>query len=98
MNQVMTLTRIASPTKISAQTILLKAPEQGTIARDALRLFRSSSYYELRTIQCESREDVLILRGHVSTFFLKQLAQERIRSIEGVRAVINDLQVVDPTS
>ena len=98
MNQVMTRQRTASPTKTIAQTILLKAPAQGTIARDALRFFRSSNYSELRTIQCESRYDVLILRGQVSTFFMKQLAQERIRSMEGVRAVINDLQVVDPTS
>jgi len=96
VNQVMTRQRTASPTKTRAQTILLKAPAQGTIARDALRFFRSSNYSELRTIQCESRDDVLILRGQVSTFFMKQLAQERIRSMEGVRAVINDLQVVDP--
>ena len=96
MNQVMTLERTASPTKTRAQTILLKAPAHGTVARDALRFFRSSSYSELRTIQCESREGVLILRGQVSTFFMKQLAQERIRSIEGVLAVINDLKVVDP--
>lgn len=93
----MTLEQTASPTKTRAQSILLKAPAHGTIARDALRFFRSSSYSELRTIQCESREGVLILRGQVSTFFMKQLAQERIRSIEGVLAVINDLQVVDPS-
>ena len=98
MNQVMTLERTVSPTKTSAQTILLKAPAHGTIVRDALRFFRNSSYSELRTIQCESRDDVLILRGQVSTFFMKQLAQERIRSIKGVNAVINDLQVVDPIS
>ena len=98
MNQVMTLRRTATPTQTSAETIQLKAPEQGTVVRDALRFFRSSSYSELRTIQCESRDDVLILRGRVSTFFMKQLAQERIRSIKGVNAVINDLQVVDPIS
>jgi osmotically-inducible protein OsmY len=98
VNQVMTLTRTAGPTKARAQTIRLKAPAHGTIARDALRVFRSSSYSELRNIQCESRDDVLILRGQVSTFYMKQLAQERIRSMEGVRAVINDLQVVDPTN
>lgn len=92
----MTLRRTATPTQTSAETILLKAPEQETVVRDALRFFRSSSYSELRTIQCESRDDVLILRGQVSTFFMKQLAQERIRSIKGVLAVINYLQVVDP--
>jgi osmotically-inducible protein OsmY len=98
VNQVTMLQRTASPTTTRAQTILLKAPSHGAIARDALRFLRSSNYSELRTIQCESRDDVLILRGQVSTFFMKQLAQERIRSMEGVRAVINDLQVVDPNS
>lgn len=54
---------------------------------------QSSTYAQLRNIDCEFREGVLTLRGIVSSFFLKQLAQVTVASIQGVEAISNRLEV-----
>ena len=48
----------------------------------------------LRDIRCDYQQGVLYLQGHVSTFFLKQLAQEHARRVVGVTRIINCIQVV----
>jgi osmotically-inducible protein OsmY len=53
----------------------------------------NSPFYELRELQVEQRDDMLLLSGAVSTFYHKQLAQEVVRSVcQGVE-VINSIRV-----
>ena len=54
--------------------------------RNAPELFR-------QTIGCQCREGVVILRGHVDSYYQKQLAQEISRRIDGVKIIINRLVV-----
>lgn len=54
---------------------------------------RKSNYHELHLISCVFHEGVLTLRGRVSTFYLKQIAQTLIASLEGVERVNNRLEV-----
>ena len=61
-------------------------------ARAWQRLSRSP-YQELREVHCSSRDGVLVLQGKVSSFYLKQLAQEIARQIEGVEIIANWLEV-----
>jgi hypothetical protein len=42
--------------------------------------------------QCE--EDVLVVRGSVPTFYLKQVLQCALRDLEGVRGIDNQVTVV----
>jgi osmotically-inducible protein OsmY len=65
-----------------------------SIAKAALRRFRCSHNLELRRLRCESYGGNLIICGQVSTYYLKQLAQETIRSLEGVVRIVNRLEVV----
>jgi len=52
-----------------------------------------SPFYELREVQVEQRDQMLLLSGAVSTFYHKQLAQEVVRSVcQGVE-VINSIRV-----
>jgi osmotically-inducible protein OsmY len=44
----------------------------------------------LRFETCEGR---VILRGIVASYFQKQMAQEAVRRIDGVRSVTNELEV-----
>src|SRR4051794_34531143 len=60
-----------------------------------LRL-RDSSYYYLRCISCAYDEGVLTLRGRVPTFYLKQTAQALAGKVDGVRQIINLVDVVNP--
>jgi osmotically-inducible protein OsmY len=63
--------------------------------RAASRLKRSP-YPEVRRIVCEFHEGVLTLRGHVSSFYLKQLAQTAILGMDGVGELNNQLEVETP--
>ena len=49
------------------------------------------------SVDCHVREGTATLVGRVSTYYLKQLAQETVRRFEGVSFVTNQLVVCSPT-
>lgn len=52
-----------------------------------------SPIYELRDLQVEDRDGILLISGAVSSFYHKQLAQEVVRSVcQGIE-VINSIRV-----
>jgi BON domain len=53
-----------------------------------------SAYLELRQVRCDIRNGVLTLAGHVSSYYLRQLAQAAVLGLDGLRAVNNCLEVV----
>ena len=44
-------------------------------------------------VSVEAEDGRIVLKGHVSTFFQKQMAQEAIRRLDGVQHIDNLLQV-----
>ena len=60
-------------------------------AKDRLR---RSSHSDIRELSCHCVEGVLFLRGRLSSFHQKQLAQEAVGGIDGVRRVVNESGVV----
>ena len=60
----------------------------------AERCLRSNSYPALRKITCDFLNGVLILRGCVETYYLKQLAQEVVASLAEPGRIDNQIQVV----
>jgi osmotically-inducible protein OsmY len=83
----------------AAKTIMhvLTVPENPLrfeeIADAARELLRGSPYGSLRTVSCECTDGVLFLRGRLSSFYHKQLAQEVVAGIAGVIQVINEIEV-----
>ncbi len=63
--------------------------------RVATRL-RRSPYIPLRAIRCECGGGVLRLQGSLPTFYLKQIAQETVKGVEGVREIVNQIEVPAP--
>jgi hypothetical protein len=59
--------------------------------------FHRSPYLPLRYIECRLDDGILVLRGRVPTYYLKQLAQTIGNSLNGIRCVINELRVDFPT-
>ena len=57
---------------------------------------RKSGYHELHLILRDFHEGVLTLRGRVSSFYLKQVARELIRRLDGAEEVNNRLEVAIP--
>jgi len=71
----------------------LSAPARSIrqLAGDRLR---SSPYPAIRSVACECHDGVLVLRGHLPSYYYKQLAQEAVAEIECVRQVINETEVM----
>ena len=62
--------------------------------------FRRSSHWELRDVTCQFLEGVLILKGRVRSYYVKQMAQELVRPLPAVEQIDNRLRVVssEPTA
>ena len=63
------------------------------IAELAGRRLRESPYASIRRLSCEFQGGVLTVRGTLSSFYQKQLAQTVLRKIEGVRQIVNCVEV-----
>jgi hypothetical protein len=57
------------------------------------RCLRNSSYRALRGIECDIIDDCFVLRGSVSSYYLKQLAQTLAGNIVGLKKVENHISV-----
>ncbi|QDT02129.1 BON domain protein [Rubripirellula lacrimiformis] len=51
----------------------------------------------LRSVTCRYQRGMLQLRGEVDCDYLKQLAQEYARRVDGVTHVVNSIHVIDPS-
>ena len=54
----------------------------------------TNPYLTGRTLRFETDGGRITLRGHVGTWYQKQMAQELIRRVEGVELIDNCLEVV----
>lgn len=71
---------------------------QAELIELAERCLRTNSYHALRNIACNYLNGVLILRGSVETYYLKQVAQAAVSRLEGVERLDNQIRVVTPVS
>ena len=71
------------------------APRPETLSQVEGRLERSG-YSALRRVRCDFRDGVLRLRGHLPSHYLKQVAMARAAEVEGVRVIVNEIEVVRP--
>jgi osmotically-inducible protein OsmY len=67
-------------------------PEARVITRVRERLARAR-YSELGRVVTSYRCGLLILGGHLPSQYLRQVAQELIADIDGVTAVVNQIEV-----
>ncbi len=58
--------------------------------------FQRSSYRALRDVGCTYHDGVLTLRGCLSSFYLKQVAQTLVRDLPSVERIDNQIEVVSP--
>jgi osmotically-inducible protein OsmY len=50
-------------------------------------------YVPRRNLRIETHSGRVTLRGEVGTFFQKQMAQEALRHVNGIREIDNELEV-----
>lgn len=69
------------------------APSVGDIAQ---RRLRESPYFFLKSLNCTFHDGVLTLRGQVPISQLRQFAESIVWRVDGVRDVVNRIEVCDP--
>jgi osmotically-inducible protein OsmY len=57
---------------------------------------RRNPYLAMKNVSCDCRRGVLVLRGCLPSYYLKQVAQEAVACLEGVEAVDNQIEVMPP--
>lgn len=68
--------------------------ERSALLHDAvIAAFRSSGYRRLWNLECNVRDDLVILTGVLPSFYLKQVAQTIAMSVDQVRQVRNAVEV-----
>jgi osmotically-inducible protein OsmY len=67
--------------------------EAANMERAAQWRLEASAYTALKAVKCRFHEGTLVLDGRVPTYFHKQLAQEAIRALPGIREIINQISV-----
>ena len=58
---------------------------------------QKNPYLDFSSLSYETNEGCVVLRGVVPSYFEKQMAQESIRSIEGINEILNELEVLGRT-
>ncbi len=66
--------------------------------QNAQRQLRESAYYSIRSVRCDFHEGVLTLRGCLSTYYLKQVAQTLVAKVEGVQLINNRVDVPETSA
>lgn len=74
------------------RNVLFPNPDNQLMAR-IKRVLRRSGYASLIQIRVIVEQGHVSLEGEVPTYFLKQMAQSQILSVEGVRSLKNALVV-----
>ncbi len=64
------------------------------ISESARVCMKNTHRSELEYVSCDCNERVLRLQGAVSSFHLKQAAQEAVKHIAGVIQVVNEVTVI----
>jgi osmotically-inducible protein OsmY len=70
-----------------------KSDRSNDITEAARRCLRASPYNVFAGVSCECDDGVLFLKGQVSSFHHKQVAQEAVARVNGVIQVVNEIEV-----
>jgi hypothetical protein len=65
-----------------------------TLGSSAAEALQQSSHPALRDLAVEESESAIVISGIVTSYYLKQLAQEALRPIRGRRELVNRVLVV----
>jgi hypothetical protein len=82
------------PAEAASDAPIFRSPLAiASIVNRARSHLQTSSHFSLRGVVCDYRGGALRLRGHVPSYYLKQVAQSLLTSISGEYPVQNELVV-----
>jgi osmotically-inducible protein OsmY len=68
-------------------------PIPSNLAQQVSHAIEANPYLTGRKLRFEAEQGRVVLQGRVASYFQKQMAQEALRYIEGVREIENQLEV-----
>jgi hypothetical protein len=71
----------------------MSSKRTSAVADTAMTNLHGKSPTTFRHVSCEYDSGTIILRGRLSSFYHKQIAQETVRGIDGVNQVVNKIEV-----
>jgi osmotically-inducible protein OsmY len=74
-------------------TKAIRAMADAALATRVHTVLKQNPYLPGRQLYFETDQGKVVLRGTVGTYYQKQMAQEMVRSIEGVDHIENQLEV-----
>jgi hypothetical protein len=89
---------MTGPVKSAANIEIRPTPNssgRASIPIEVSRRLRRSGYLALRDVTCEVDGESLHLQGRLPTHYLKQLAQAIVAQVEGIRFIVNLIEVTD---
>jgi osmotically-inducible protein OsmY len=63
------------------------------LAEQVLKAILQTGYVRMRHIRITAESGTIKLSGEVRSYYLKQLAQQKAMSVDGVQRIANELQV-----
>ena len=63
------------------------------IAEEARDRLRNDPHVNCRNVSCDCEDGVLWLWGELPSFYAKQVAQEAVKTVEGITGINNDIKV-----
>lgn len=76
------------------QRVITMSSDQQLLEERIGAAIRTSPYVGRKVLRFEASEGKVTLRGKVASYFQKQMAQEAVRSVAGVREIENHLEVI----
>jgi hypothetical protein len=83
-----------TPGRASDLALPPRPAQSQVVVEGAEHRLRCNPYLALKNVSCEYREGVLILRGCLPSYYLKQMAQTAVAQLDGVRQIVNEIEVV----
>jgi len=71
-------------------------PPRGDLGLEAEHRLWGSGYLVLRDVSCEAQAGIMRLQGRLPSYYLKQMAQALVADLEGVRRVVNLIEIAVP--
>jgi hypothetical protein len=65
-----------------------------TVQTRALQVMQPNCHPALRLLRVQETDEAIIISGRVSSYYLKQLAQETLMAVRGTRELTNRVTVV----
>ena len=86
-------TAVSTSANATRQPSGCRWPEDDDLRDAASETLRSSGYPSLRRLRCDVAEAVVRVHGVLPSYYLKQMAQATLQRIDGIRNVINLVEV-----